>query len=187
MRFDSNEHVTAYYESGVFPKIHDDIFRMCKHINGHGAVLDIGCCRGLLSVRLAGVYEKVIGIDANAGYIESAIRCDNVEYHCIKICDCTLDKIGEIASSERVFCAFARRVLPEIWDTGGYNLVEAFAETLRRAGVKCLVVEGRMPVKSAKNQLSSVDREIAAVSGSFHPVLIDGRCSILEANGNEEL
>jgi tRNA G46 methylase TrmB len=83
MRFDSYDHVAAYAKDGSFPAIHDDIFMLIQRADTsevpergtHRTYLDLGCCYGLLTARIATKlpYAHAIGIDSNPHYIRKAI------------------------------------------------------------------------------------------------------------------
>ncbi len=65
-----------YYERGRLPYPPDlaGAFARALDLDGHGRLLDLGCGPGSVALRLAGLFEEVVGVDADAGMIEEAWR-----------------------------------------------------------------------------------------------------------------
>lgn len=179
MRFDDDKYVDNFMNYGEYPKIHDDIYYLDKYVKGL-PVLDIGCCKGLLSVRLAQSHDVVVGIESNSSYFNKAIHHDNVKYYHIKIDLDTLTDVAGVIKEHGIKCVFARRVFPEIYETGGLELVHTLSNVLHENGVEYIVLEGRKPSKNAKNKLYSIEREIAALDNRYDCVKRYKNCALLE-------
>lgn len=177
MRFDDLEYVKQYNQNGKFPKIHDDIASLDKYIP-EGVVLDLGCCTGLLSCRLAQKHRAVIGIEPNKHYLENAVRKENVHYVNMKICEETMQRLKEIVREHNITCVYARRVLPEICDAGGTKLVRSMIAMFKECGVKYIVVEGRKCNSKSTHLLKSIEREKEMLSGFYDNIQNYKNCSL---------
>lgn len=180
MRFNDDKYVEDYLKHGKYPKIHDNIFSLDRFIPRCN-VLDLGCCTGLLSLRLADAHPFVVGVEPSTTYISKAPTRGNVRYVIMGISDKTLSTFGDILSDNRIEAVFARRVLSEIAKSGGVELVTSLAETMRGAGVKFLAMEGRKPVRNAVNIMPTVDHEILAVYSQYKVIVRSGDCALLRA------
>ena len=179
MRFDDLDYCVSLISEGKYPKIHDDIFLMTKYVKA-STVIDLGCCHGLLSHRLGTVYNKVIGVESSDKYLRNAIKRSNVEYKMMKIEMSTLDEMRRIIIQNGVQAVFARRVIPEIWETGGDALCEKFAQTLYDSGVQYIVLEGRKATKNPRNKLHNADKECAVFLGKYRTTEQYKDCRVLE-------
>ena len=65
-----------YYDRGRLPYPPDlaGAFARALGLDGGGRLLDVGCGPGSVALRLAGLFEEVVGVDADAGMIEEARR-----------------------------------------------------------------------------------------------------------------
>jgi cyclopropane fatty-acyl-phospholipid synthase-like methyltransferase len=65
-----------YYEQGRLPNAPGltEAFEKALGLNGRGRLLDVGCGPGTVTLRLASLFEEVVGLDADAGMIEEARR-----------------------------------------------------------------------------------------------------------------
>ena len=166
MRFDDLDYCVDLIERNQYPKIHDDIFLMCQGVKAD-TVLDLGCCHGLLSCRLATIFDKVIGLEPSDKYIRNAIPRDNVDYVRLGITMKTLGELKDVIAKNKVNLIVARRVIPEIWETGGFELVNGFVDTVHEADVKYIALEGRKPTKKPRNPLYNADRECEVMQGKY--------------------
>lgn len=180
MRFNDAEYLKAYYERGEYPKIHDDIMVLAKDIEGN-VVLDLGCCTGLLTRRLAINCKKVIGIDSNKHYLEQAIRDkNNIEYVHLKICENTLQQLREIIFKNNIGAVVARRVFPEIYETGGFELINDVLDIFDEELVSDILIEGRKSNRNAINPLNDIEKELKAVSRNYEPIKRYKNCALLQ-------
>lgn len=179
MRFDDDGYLKAFYERGEYPKIHDNIYKLDRYVKGTN-VIDLGCCTGLLARRLVRTHGTVIGIECNKNYLSKAVQHERIKYENLKVDFDTLQAIADIVKSNNIECVYARRVIPEIYETRGFELVSALAETLYKNGVKYLVVEGRKSSRNAVNPLSSVEKEVEALQKYYYVSERVGNCVLMK-------
>lgn len=159
MRFDDDKHLIEYYKYKQYPKIHDDIYNVSRKINPNNNVIDLGCCFGLLSDRLASHFNKVIGIESNYSYLERAIKNPKISYFNLKVTDESIADFENLIKREYIKVLVARRVIPELYETGGFELLYLFIKMLYNNKIEYIVLEGRKPTKLATNPLSNIDKE----------------------------
>ncbi|HEX4212907.1 MAG TPA: class I SAM-dependent methyltransferase [Candidatus Dormibacteraeota bacterium] len=65
-----------YYDAGRLPYSPElaGAFARSLGLDGAGRLLDVGCGPGSVALRLAGLFEEVVGLDADTGMIEEARR-----------------------------------------------------------------------------------------------------------------
>lgn len=70
------EGTAAYYERGRLPysPALPDALRDALGLDGRGRLLDVGCGPGTITLRLAHLFEEVVGLDADRGMIAEATR-----------------------------------------------------------------------------------------------------------------
>jgi len=66
----------AYYDRGRLPNAPGlaDAFEKALGLGSRGRLLDVGCGPGTVTLPLAGLFEEVVGLDADAGMIQEAQR-----------------------------------------------------------------------------------------------------------------
>ena len=66
----------AYYDRGRLPNAPglSDAFENALGLDGRGRLLDVGCGPGTVTLPLAGIFQEVVGLDADAGMIQEAER-----------------------------------------------------------------------------------------------------------------
>ena len=66
----------AYYDRGRLPNAPGlaDAFEKALELDVRGRLLDVGCGPGTVTLPLAGVFQEVVGLDADAGMIREAQR-----------------------------------------------------------------------------------------------------------------
>ena len=163
MRFDDDKYIQDVINYNKYPKIHDDIFYLSKYVDAEN-VLDLGCCTGLLSHRLSSVYKNVVGVEANNRFIQKTIKKDNIKYINLKICKDNLCNFENILTENNIEAVYARRVIPELHETGGIELVNNICDIFYKHKVKYIILEGRKPTKNAKNPLNILDKELQCFS-----------------------
>lgn len=179
MKFDDDKYVEEYYHTGRFPKIHDDIFTLAALLPGRN-VLDLGCCKGLLSKRLSTVCNLVVGIDGSKSYLDKAVPDSKVKYYCTKVVKETLPFIVSLIKKHDISMIVARRVIPELCETGGMQLVNDFVKSVYDSGVEYIVLEGRKKCHNPTNPLSSIDLEVKAFSSMYSVVNTHKDCRTLK-------
>jgi hypothetical protein len=163
-RFDCPEYVRAWQDTGKFPPIHDGIFALLKAkipvAEDGTTVLDLGSSTGLLSRRMA-----------DAGYtvyaIEGSVATSNVGREAG-----IYDGIEIMRSRLKTEDLRDLRVFPELDDYGvaPQFLARVFAE----AGVKHILVEGRLQRPYATHRLKSLSDEITALGDLWTVESYDG-------------
>lgn len=169
MRYDSAAHLAAWAKDGTFPKIHNAIVNVAAAELGARVVLDLGCSYGLLGARLIkmGVVDIAIGVDIDGDVLQAAHDAGvPITQHHLKIEPATFAELLASVRGHRVTAVLARRILPELF---GHDIPagKQFAHLLARAGVKEMVVEGRVISPSATNPLQSIDAEVAMLDEAF--------------------
>lgn len=179
MSFYDKEYVDNYYAKHEFPKIHDDIYSLHEKIKCNN-ILDLGCCTGLLACRLSEKYGNVVGVEPNLNYLNNAIVNDKITYYNLEINHNTLPQFEQILQKHKIDTIYARRVFPEITDTGGTSLVREVGNVLYKNGVENIVMEGRIERKNSQNKLSNLNKEVEALSDNYKPVHKYKRCAVLQ-------
>jgi SAM-dependent methyltransferase len=66
----------SYYRRGRIPYAEglEDSLAAALDLNGQGRLLDIGCGPGIIALRLAHLFEEVVGVDPDPGMLEEARR-----------------------------------------------------------------------------------------------------------------
>ena len=66
----------AYYDRGRLPNAPGLVgaFETALGLDGRGRLLDVGCGPGTVTIPLAGLFQEVVGLDADAGMIREAQR-----------------------------------------------------------------------------------------------------------------
>ena len=66
----------SYYEQGREPYAAglEDAFRRALDLDGRGRLLDVGCGPGTVALRLAPLFEQVVGLDPDSGMLTEAHR-----------------------------------------------------------------------------------------------------------------
>lgn len=175
-RFADQKYIDEYKEKGIFPKIHDDIFNLVSGTAMRDVTMDLGSCTGLLSVRLAGVMPAVIGLEGNRNYVKRSVEHDRVKIENLYVTAENLAAIEKIIKDNKVRIVVARRVLPEIAETGGIQLVKDMAKMFHAAHVEEIFIEGRKASKNATNPLSDMMKEAKALSEYYQPLMKHKNC-----------
>src|SRR3954447_11747159 len=65
-----------YYARGRLPYAEGlaDVLRATLDLDGHGRLLDVGCGPGVVTLRLAHLFDEVVGLDADADMLTEAER-----------------------------------------------------------------------------------------------------------------
>lgn len=179
MKYDSLEHIDNLKKKGVYPKIHNDIFKLHQLVPVDN-VLDVGCCYGLLSHRLSQVYDNVVGIEANSRYAEHFIFKDNIRYYNFEINKKNIGLLDHIIKKHNIQAVYCRRVIPSIYDTGGLELVQMFKDTLIRNNIEYLITEGMFKFKHNKNYFKTCYEEFAFFGDEYEVIQQYNNCGVLK-------
>jgi hypothetical protein len=178
-RFDCPEYVRAWQDTGKFPPIHDGIFALLKAkipvAEDGTTVLDLGSSTGLLSRRMADAGYTVYAIEgsvATSNVGREAGIYDGIEIMRSRLKTEDLRDLREWMHRQEISVVMARRVFPELDDYGvaPQFLARVFAE----AGVKHILVEGRLQRPYATHRLKSLSDEITALGDLWTVESYDG-------------
>lgn len=183
MRYDAIEHLEAWQANGRFPKIHDAITDMAMASLRGRRILDLGCSYGLLGTRLRqnGLADVVVGVDASLDVLSDALRAGiPIMARPLRVTRESLPQLLAWVREHKLDAIVARRILPELFgndlETG-----RLFGHLVARAGIKEMIIEGRVISPNAKNPLQSIDQEVKMLVESFREVKRAGAVSYLVA------
>lgn len=185
MKYDSLEYIDNLKKKGQYPRIHNDIFKMHQFVPVKN-ILDIGCCYGLLSHRLSNVYEEVVGIEQNPDYAKHFICKNNIHYFNFRINKNSLNKLDKIIKKYNIKAVYCRRVIPELYDTGGMELLHYIKYIFIRNDVKYIVIEGRIKFKKAKHIFKSCYHEFSFFEDKYELIETYNNCGVLKLRNNAE-
>lgn len=185
MRFNSPELLEAWQATGEWPAIHNAMSEMAiTYVTGR-RLLDLGCSYGLLGARITAenAMEPGIGVDASSDAIAAgkAARVP-LDLKFMRVLPRRSDWLDLMAiiRDNGVDVVIARRVFPELFGEH-VDEMSAFGEELRRAGIKELLVQGRVETAQATNRLHSVVQEYRELANSFRDVAVRGSVAYLVA------
>ena len=159
MGFADDQYIKEYKEQHTYPKIHDDIYSMHKHIDCKN-IMDLGCCTGLLATHLSETYGTVIGIEPNKNYLKKAPKTPQVKYYNFPITPKTLGVLDKVIKKHNIDTIFGRRVMPEIYNYGGEKLIKSLNKLFYNNNIRNIVLEGRIESKNSTHNLSNINKEI---------------------------
>lgn len=208
--YGSRDYVRDYLKNGSLPDIHEDIQAAMESVwHGAvpaGGVLDMGACTGLLSVRLKRMgFPVVLGVEpflADVMLFNEVIRPTvegvRMNHGAIDVNNgAGLSALGDALKTYDVKTVVMRRVLPEVLAKfgdrapgsppsdvkkavlipgGGARLAQMFVE----AGVRYLVIEGRVYSPRSKHPLAKLDYEVAQMQPRFREIKRFRNVSIME-------
>lgn len=185
MRYNSEEHLKKFYDKNIYPKIHDNIFKLCKCIENkeNRNVIDLGSSIGLLSHRLSNHYNKVIGIECDKRAIEKAIAKENIIYKNIKLLPSNKNELEKIIKDENISVVVGRRVIPELYDCGSVVYIKDLEEMFYRNNIEYIILEGRIKSKNSTHKLKSIDEEVKILSTRYIEIKRYKNCSVLKRRG----
>ena len=183
MRFDSPEQLETWVKTGRWPAIHDRIADFAtQHVFGR-RLIDLGCSYGLLGARImaqAGM-DAALGIDSDQKAISAAQKAGvPILFKRMQVTGANLDALGDVIAEMHADVLVARRVLPELFGddlAGGWN----FGRVLHEAGIREIVVQGRVDGAGSVNPLRSVRQEVELLSHSYREGVGAGPLSYLTA------
>lgn len=158
MSYDSVEYLNNFKKTKEYPKIHNDIFKLHTLVKVDN-VLDLGCCYGLLTYRLAEVYKNVIGIESNKKYAKYFIKKENIHYYNFKIDMGHIFSFNKILKDNNIQAVYCRRFIPLLYEQGGFELLHYFKECLYQNNVKFIIIEGRFEFPGSKHIFKNCDNE----------------------------
>lgn len=179
MAYDNLEYIKTYKKTGVYPRIHNNIFSQTEYVPVKN-VLDLGCSIGILTHRLGNVYDNVVGIEPNRKSLENAIFKDNVTFYNFEVNKDKLKLLKKVIEKHNIEAVFARRVISEIYTTGGEELLYELSDLFKECEIKYLVIEGRIDTKRATHYLNNVDKEIRYFINNYKLINTYNNCRVLE-------
>lgn len=178
LRYNSDEHIINFKKTGQYPKIHDDIIKLGSEVPSK-VVMDLGCSIGLLSHRLSNTNDLVLAIEPSREALAKTIPKENIRYYNFKIQQNTLKDIALLIRKYNVDTIYARRVISEIYTTGGYSLVYALSDVFYKANIKHIILEGRVESSRSVHKIKNTDKEIELFSKNFKVYKRYKNCAIL--------
>lgn len=183
MKYDAQEYVDAFNQEGKYPRIHDNIFDVCKQfIPLNENVMDLGACTGLLSMRLVqqGVARQVVGLEPNKNSLKRAVKHPDIDYYNFGVSLTDMSKVCRVLQNYQVGAVVARRVFPEIVEHAGIEAVKEFGRVASKYGVDLIVLEGRVQTKRATNMLNSADVEVKALAAYYEQIAVHGNVRVMK-------
>jgi hypothetical protein len=182
-RFNSPEHLETWRTRGRYPAIHDGIADAAASFMRGKRLLDLGCSFGLLGARIAKEigHDTAIGVEADRSVI-SAAKAAGVPmvFHNIKVAADTLTQLEAVVRCHGINVIVARRIMPELFGSD-LDLGVRFAALMGAAGVKEMLIEGRVLSGRSTNALASIDAEVVMLAGSYREVRRVKAVSYLQA------
>ena len=152
--------------------------RFCQKYPSDKVLVEIENTKGITSLQLENLNPKV-AIRIAGGYTKERIKnkgnitFENVSFSYsgnkeklslldvnLKINSDNLNKLKDIILNNNIEVIFARRVFPELYGTGGIELIDSLCDMFNNCNIQYIVIEGRRPVRNAKNPLNTLDEEI---------------------------
>lgn len=182
--FNDERHLDAWRRFGRFPKIHDPIVEVLRcHVGLEGrSVIEFGSCLGLLAARMIVELhaDSVVAIEGNTADAARSIEVPGLWLRQFYVSEDTLQLVSQLVIERSVTVAVGRRVFSEI----GYDdpsLVTRLGRTLRDAGVREIVLQGRRMAKNPAVPLFCSELEAEALAPAFHPAGKWGDVVLLKA------
>lgn len=182
MKFDDERHVKNHKESGIYPKIHDNIFSAAvKHAVKGEAIIELGACLGLLSHRLiqSGITRKVLAVEPNLKYIKRGLTHKGIIHIHAGVSDLNLG-MTNLFDAYEAKTLVARRVFPEIAERYSIRTIRNFARIIYELGVEVIILEGRQITKNHKAKLWNADLEVEALRPYFKEIHAYGNVRVLQ-------
>ena len=167
--FDAQRLVDAWADSGTWPGIHQPILTMIREVcPRRESLCDLGSSTGLLARHLHDLGYRVCAVEQPGSALTRGIQAgvyDPVPYLGVRIVPAALPVLAEWLQQNQVTTLVARRVFPELWDALGADTWPQLPALLLDAGVRRIVLEGRVPSGRTTHPLGIPARERAALTG----------------------
>lgn len=176
-RYDDDSYILDYRNFGIYPKIHDDIFFLFSENVPRGTfVLDIGGSIGMLSTRLQDAGYNAVMIEPT----KAADKCPSDKVFCYytMIKAATLPVVDFILKNHKIEYVIARRVISELFLTGGSDLILELEKLFIKNGVKAIILEGRLPTSRATCPIPNTAAEVALFN-NYKLTNTHKRCAML--------
>lgn len=181
MRFDDEQYLKAWQQTKSYPKIHDNIFSICFNYCLGERFCDLGCSTGLLTQRISETAGFCIGIEGSKTAIELGKSYGIQPYiYNLRIEKSTFEQVETILRENNITVIAARRIMPELF---GHDLplgIE-FSRLCYEAGIKTIILQGRLDSKDAKNPLHNIDNEIKLFEFKYKLIHQIGQVAVLKS------
>lgn len=188
-RFDDPKHLEEW-QAGRVPAIYQPMLGLAADTYGYWEwpLLDFACGTGILgaavATRLGGAYPAcVVGTDGNPRRLDRG-RCSGIRHGLLYAPIRSVDEVTEYGRLLRHLqprTVLMRRAIADVFEKQP-QLVRQFAAELEGAGVRDLLVEGRVETRNAVNPFPTIAHEVAALAPHYHEVQRRGRLSYLEVS-----
>jgi hypothetical protein len=141
------------------------------------------CGYGLLGWRIAKQLGgcHIIGVEADAAAIGAGQAAGiGLQFFHLKVTAATVPQLLRLIGTHKINALVARRILPELFGDA-LPAGSEFAAGLALAGVKEVLLEGRVASTSSVNPLRSVAEEVELLAPAFREVKRFGAVSYLRA------
>jgi hypothetical protein len=171
-RFDSPELVAAWSDAGVYPAIHDAMHQWVRETIGprDGTVLDLCSSTGLLARRLGRAGYRTVAV-TQPGPALTLARDAGVYDHTpvlgLRIGPSELPVLDGFMREHQVRTVVARRAFPELWDALGETDFRIMAELWVDAGVRNVLLEGRVASARSTHPLATAAAEAEALASAW--------------------
>jgi predicted RNA methylase len=178
--YDGQDLLDAFKLTGVFPKIHQAIFKTVAERVVYGGVVDLCCSTGLLGEQIRSkLSAHVVGIEADTEAILRGVAAGvKIPIMSAKIDPPKLDVIAEWLRAQGIKTVIARRCFPELFG-GRKDFGHAFVAKIAEIGIGEIVLQGRVVTRNATNELSSLAKEIQLCESHYEVIALSGPCAYL--------
>lgn len=179
MRFDATEYVDTWKATGRFPAIHDRITALVREevSPSEGTVLDLCASTGLLGRRLADCGYTVTAVQEPGPATMTGVAAgvyDPVDLLALRIAPDTVGEFLRHVEDHEVRTIVARRCFPELWEALSDVEFGVMARGLVDAGVRRIVLEGRVASHRSTHPLATAAHEVTALAPAWRPVRVTG-------------
>ncbi len=199
--FATREFVKTYLETGNYPKIHEDIYKVVEFFipeeERTGGLIDFGACTGMLTTMMHDFgYSPAIGLEAREqdiavfdGWLKKEGRWLQQFFSEPQKDEC-LAELGALVKQYGVKTILARRALPEfLGGTDKHNGHDMnpdnparLCDALINNGVTRIIIEGRTFSSRTKHLLGDIDKEVKVMSCRFTETTRYNNVSIMEVD-----
>jgi hypothetical protein len=176
MRYNDQHYIDEFLATGKLPDIHKDFRSVIENFASEPEpALDLGCSIGMIMIALSQARQgaPVIGIEPNqkdwgkCSHVLSQMPKRDQEFHLYHYeIGYDWETLRNILDQHKPTLVTARRVLPEISETGLHN-INKLAGLLCLKGVKKLIIEGRIPTTNPSSKLPTLVKELVELEPYF--------------------
>lgn len=195
--FSKESYLKDWKERQIFPRIHDDMFRLFSSTFTCSSVLDMCSCTGLLGVRIRDFHGvPVVGLEGNLEWIDRGKKWGvDIETLNCWIGPKTLPVVDDFMKQHKVDGIVARRCLAELFGYGpdgklrkggpDYEWAETLTKRWVQLGVKEIWIEGGKPMRNPESHpVPNTDIGITCFSPAYELAERYRECAYLIARDN---